>query len=666
VTTSNGGNGSAAALYLPTELDPEFNPGVEDMDYAQRFSDLARVFEHCERPEQAVLFASTCRNQWLTTNAAFVDLRDAIGGAALPSRVSRGLYELRRGNPGRAERLFREALALMAQLRAKLQCWMDREFLLSDIEQAMESLDDNIARDRSRAWLRRQRFGPPTTGPSDQARYLALDTQENARCSEPLGLMREAERRLTVALRVALDASLLVAAVEAIDTSAAAEQDDSAARLFEIEEVIGESQAPPDSEAGWQRLLGQISKDPGALTAALHEDPAGETILRFANGSELLLPSSAPDSKSLTEVLNVLIDLCEAVVEWAREAVLDRFSANTAEPPMPSPFVIDLSPHELQSGERTRNFQVTRADGRCDSVPDRGRLALLECGMPEDAYSHTRKELYVYDRDQAEGARKAKEIICAAIDAAAARDAAFLAIPEVFVPREALPDLTVRAERANLGLIAGLEYPERLGGAVNEALIAVPGLMEPLFQRKQGPSVYEIRDGAFDHDQRLWFIRRTALGNLAVILCSDFLELDLLWAVAQVDERVDVVVVCSRNRNPEVFERLAIADAARLHAYIAVVNAYPPRRAGQPASGHGTLVAQPRLEQPALHLDRTELPISWEGRIAPPCVAFAELEVAAIRERDTERAGAHGYLRPPRFARWQPDATLPNVGDHSG
>jgi predicted amidohydrolase len=313
--------------------------------------------------------------------------------------------------------------------------------------------------------------------------------------------------------------------------------------------------------------------------------------------------------------------------------------------------VINFTPDEVESSEaRVRQFKVNPFDGR-QTTQNVGRLALLKCGMPDAAYSKARKDHMAYNQEHA-GLRNAKRIALAAIDAARDQKADFLAMPEIFLPRGAVDEVKDAAEGAGLGLIAGIEYPEKHGGPVNEALVHVPGWYEPLRQRKQSPSREEVKSAVFETTMELAFVKRTTLGNLGVIVCSDLLELDVLWAMSSFNEKLDVVVVCSHNYHPEIFEPLAIADATRLHAFVAVVNTWTPRdKDTELPSGEGTLVAQPNFREPLLELEEHPLAVEWEDEIVRPSIAVAKLDIASIRERELEKPGAHGYISPPRFAR---------------
>lgn len=133
---------------------------------------------------------------------------------------------------------------------------------------------------------------------------------------------------------------------------------------------------------------------------------------------------------------------------------------------------------------------------------------------------------------------------------------------------------------------------------------------------------------------------------MLVVVCSDYLEHDIVTR-AWLDQHVDTLVVCARNPNPSVFERLAAADAIREYCNVVVVNAFPGDDDGAPPSGAGALVAVPRREEPLLELDEQPLEVEWDHS-PKPSLAIAELDMKAISSRSLSARRA--YLRPSRFA----------------
>ena len=649
--------------YLPVGLEENFRPSEEDMKYAERFQRTAGVIEECRNAELVALLLSTCRNQWMAVNGMFVDLQGILGADHLPDLASRGYYDFAEGKMDRSAKLFNKALQLRAALAQKLACWSKREALLEQLKKAIASPKrDALERDRLEGWLARQGHGLSIPGRIRQAQYLRLDLADT-HCAEELALIERSTAKLTAALRIAHRTARLAALGESI-AAGKAEQAEETDPLFDLsEDVDAEPGEELDRQAeserklagAWAKLRDVVLSHGAEIGFDVSggegdpieiEGPDGECFRIEVEITEAALAEEPPAA------LGGLMSRSRTIVDATRSKVFEAFTPNVAVPPMPSPFVVDLTPDDSASSEgRVRPFIIRTADGRQRTL-DTAKLALLRCGMPASAYSTARKEHITYHPDHKEGARQAREIALAAVAEAQNREAAFLVMPEVFLPRGAVREVRRAAEEAKIGLIAGVEYPEKQGGPINEVLVDIPGWDEPLRQRKQAPSVEELNHTSFESTLELFLIRRTALGNIGVIVCSDVMELDLVWALASFDYVLDVVVVCARNYKPEIFERLAIADASRLHALIAVVNSWAPRAKDKELpSGKGTLVARPDSEEPLLPLAEYPLEVSWDGAIEQPSIAIAELNIAEIRARDLERPGAHGYITPPHFVR---------------
>jgi hypothetical protein len=133
------------------------------------------------------------------------------------------------------------------------------------------------------------------------------------------------------------------------------------------------------------------------------------------------------------------------------------------------------------------------------------------------------------------------------------------------------------------------------------------------------------------------------------------LEFDVVRDLADVEERLDLIVVCARNPNIKIFETLAIADAARIYAGIAIVNARPdrPEQEGsprKPATSDGTSVALPLRKHHLLaEAERVALDVAWSGD-EQPSLALYDFPLRSIRDRDRE-SQADEYLPPPAYTR---------------
>jgi hypothetical protein len=448
----------------------------------------------------------------------------------------------------------------------------------------------------------------------DDAEYIALKLDESPEGRNQLELIAEFRSR------IALISDVLSRAKEAAHAATAPQS-----QLF--------TTAHSGTDA-WKELVSY-------LEAPAQSDRAAAEVLGVA------APSADTPADARPAVIEDVLGACESLLEKIREGIRESFRPNVPRAPLPAPYVLDFTPPRALLHTGT-SFEVVRGRGRQRSLEDRPRVALVAAGVPESAYQQG--EIYRYRVDESV-AKNASEMAREAIAAAIEHEAQAIIFPECFIPDAAREELETLAAEHDLMLVGGVEQRFSIEGrVVNEAAVVL-GSAPPGSQRKQRPSVYEARAPVFDADHRLSVFEDTILGTMGVVVCSDYLELDLVWRLASHEPRLDTLVVCSRNPNPVVFERLAVADAARLFASVIVVNSRPvPRDAGDSPDGSGTLVALPRREQPladpleAVTLDAT----GWECPVGAELLIY-EIPIADVRSRFKTRT-ASGYLPAPTFA----------------
>jgi hypothetical protein len=591
---------------------PKGGAEVADFEYAQRFVDLAKAIEGCDRSEDVAVLLSTCRNHWMATNAVFLDLKRALGSGDFPDSVSSALFEIERRRPAEAIQHLDKAGEYLAYARDKLRAWADREELLVQLEQSVGALE-NISKARVENLLQEQRKTAPAPETTDHVKYLVLSEREEDACIERMRSLREVAATLEAICTVAREVATLEAARQG--------------SLFEQEE---ETDRPP------RQLVEALEADLDAWGLERGENEA----VRFGEDPVLEADLALLDREAWPALFRHLCAVCTGRLEAAQKILAD-FRANNSIPPMPEPYIVDLTPKDFTGTAKEYEIELHRAPE--PATPNHAKVALLKWAIPESVFNHT--ELCRVQRPGPVDEFGA--VIRAAVEAAAERDAAFLIMPELCVPEEMVDELGDLAEQHGVGIVAGREHwADRDARIVNEALIHVPRLARGIHQRKQEPSVGEDLEERFAADRTIKVIRGTVLGTVLVMVCSDYLEHDIVTR-AWMEHHVDTLVVCSRNPNPDVFARLAMADAIREYCNVIVVNAFPDGD-GTEASGEGTLVAVPRREDPLLTLEEEPLEVAWpHGPV--PSLAIAELDMKAIFSRKRNRSD-RGYLRPSRFA----------------
>ena len=600
------------------------------------------------------MLLSTCRNQWMAANAAFADIQPVLlagrsrSGAQdelLVSRLSRhpvslAAERLESGASEDALQRFEAMVGILRQARVKLEVWERREQLTEEFEHATTTLPVGDA-GRMRRLLAEQRSLRRDNRGEAVGRYLALSTIETSEGRVVLQLLAKQQVRLAGGIHALLSvAQFRVAGSERSAALAAAIE-----RPPTLMDAVEPAAATPDDP--WPALSRALT------TPRVTGEP---TVV------ELLGLSAPPDAASeqdaySTEVIRRAVEL----VESARSSLSAGIRPNRPRPALPPPFLIDVTPAPTPTGGSGTRFGVTPHVAGTPEPPASVCVGLLRCGVPQHAYAEGL--LYQYDRSgEVDHAARAREIAEAAVRRAASEDVAVVVMPECFVPYDAADELAELADELGVTLIAGVEHVAAPDGRiVNAAVVCAPGL-DPVRQRKQRPSVYEAKRYAFACDGVLRVFERTPLGTLGVMICSDYLELDILWALASHEPRIDSLIVPARNPNPDLFLRVAAGDALRLHANVIVANADPGGGSRQ-ATGEGSIVAWPERLTGSLTEDGERMVLdasAWDDSEIPSLAVFS-VTVAALAGRMKGRTD-HGLAAAPAFV----TETPADDGDEDG
>lgn len=637
---------------------PPVSASESDERFAERFVELAALVASCRRRGRISLLLSTCRNQWMTINAAFFDIREVLVARQAPDAATEALEQLKFARFRRASRVANRGLMMLGQAREKFEVWEQRESLREEFEAALHALPEGFSKQRIKRWYDAQSTGRARGVEPAQTKYMALDLRGDPEANGFLELLDDAERRLRVVFNLVTHAARLLESESEPESELEPDM-----RLFEAEEERdpttgtrggdgSQGHAGGDPQDTWRRLVRLLAAESSALGATWDQSTDEGTRLVFSDAAAIPLPDALP---AAAEVQAIIDDLrqhaLDTVTEVGKELAAS-FRPNVAQKPLPEPFVLDLRPRPI--GTHTpRKFKIASYQGVHEHVPDTARIAILDVDIPEAAYSRD-DSLYIYEHG--EPVMHARELALAAVTRAHAEGAAALVMPEVFIPRANRREVFDAARESDLMLIGGLDYPVRIGRAINETAIVATGLGKEVFQRKQRPSVYELRPNLYEPDGRLVVVEHSPIGTFATVVCSDYLELDLLWALASQPARLDVVVVCSRNPVPAPFARLAEADAVRLHAYVIVVNSISNQRSDERTS----FICAPGVHSSAVDVTAHELPTRSEIMRRPELLV-ADLDLRELRSLDSGRGGRR-FLAPPHF----PRRTLPTdpvVGD---
>lgn len=547
----------------PAELLADIQPDRSDLDYAHQFELMAKLVQSCTKSDMVALRLSTCRNIYLTINAVFIDLQYALGHGSMPSTLSHLIEALRRKDYKRAKTLYAEAREAIAIGKHKLQVWDSREDLDAEIgvAKAAFSLADRGLID---ALLNEVRTSTPDAAQSWDREYYRWSSKEYDVVRSKLIKLRDSYARVEAILNVAY-------AYESL--------------------AVNDDLFAGDRASVWAGVFDALCSNNAHLDIILREDAASWTT---SNHEQRIVERSWGSPAKAEEYFDCVLEHLKGVASSVYEELTFEFRPNVGVPPLPQPFVLDLS--QYAPGSMLTQFsppKVLIEDDQKSSQPV-VKVARLDCGIPL-GYFNIETARYTGD-DRREEVRK---LVRAAISDAAAGGAQLIAIPEYVYPRGDEDELPAMATEKNIIVIAGLEGRTiRSGGRdllVDEVRVCLPG-RRAITQFKERPSVYEPTLW-HQSEQKVYF--RTTVGTFAVVLCSDYREADTLSALASSPTKIDLLVVCSFNPNPPQYVNFAMTDCHRLYTHIFIANNYAPEASGSASSARqtsafGSGVASPR------------------------------------------------------------------------
>lgn len=591
--------------YLPKDASVPSSSTPEDQHYAQAFQDVAEVLRLSGDAERLTLLLSTCRNAYLTINALFRDLVEVLGHGAHPSLLSSALFLLKQGQFDRAHEPLDEAAAALSIFTEKRTVWEDRHALKATLDSTLAEKVDALVRDRVVQLTRNVRTSDGGHSTTWDPRFYEFSQTEPATLSESLAMLDQTARVLTAITSVAR-----------------------AIAALPVEDLLFGSEI----EAQWPRLRRLLVQHAAALALVLvpATGDGTEAITWNLDGHIIEFPD-IPESGAagIPPGVAPLLAHLDAQLRAEYERLRITFRPNIGQPPLPPPFLIDLS--EPQSREIWWPAPEAERHQFGREIPPTVRVALPLIGIPL-AYFNTTQDRY---RDQFRP--EIERLARTAIQAAGNRGADVVVFPECFLPRSSAQELADLAASLNVTLIGGLEgHLDGDASLQNEALIRFPDHARLFLQSKQMESVYEPK---LRVTGGVRIFQGTRIGTFAVVVCSDALEWGVLSALASAPTDLHLTFICAMNPHPELFKCLAIADAARLYCHVVIANNRTNPRQPSEASGEGTLVCSPRRDScPIPSVPKFALGLPSIGGTAPEMVIH-EVSVGSLLTSRRQRVG---------------------------
>ena len=208
----------------------------------------------------------------------------------------------------------------------------------------------------------------------------------------------------------------------------------------------------------------------------------------------------------------------------AHSRMRESFRPNVAKLPMPAPFVISLRPQNpARATGQTTPLSFYRIRCATTTTPkDTVRIAIAGLAVPGKQLNlqHYRLSKEISDT--------VKHDIRGAIEAAKTKGCDAIAFPEYSVPSSMDNELMELANKHGIVIVAGLDGQMFDDKLVDQAIVAIPGEKRAHYQRKQEPSLEEEAGEAFFRDGQFRRFSNSPIGDFAVVLCSDLLQLNIL------------------------------------------------------------------------------------------------------------------------------------------
>lgn len=605
--------------YRPKALRSGFEPSPDDLAYARAFSYLVQMTKHIKNSEAAVLRLSTCRNAFLTVNAVFVDIAECVGYADEPSRIAKALFLAAKNRTAELKLVLDEVGERLGQVDLKYGVWQNR-FQIDDAIEVARCACDPLIADELRPILRNVRTSISDASSADQwdGKWYAWSSDEPTIARDRLQRLIQVRERLAALCEV----------LKAI-------------RIYiDVVPLSGAGLFTQPADADWN-LFGSTCLRQGDLW-----DLASGTGHASEFGSELdLMPvseviSECHSNSDRCEAVRAILGRLDRVTAAIRMYLATFFQENASRRRMPPPFVVDLaSCRSPADEEQSPRVQILQRDFGSES-PKVIHLAFLKGSLPDGFIDKDGR--YAQPED---AVLHLGTLVERAIDSCEGPTPTALILPEMFLPSATLQQLTAAARRRRVVLIAGIEHPGAdSNDPENSVVIQLPCHQSPIKQLKSRNSVLEQRFKCRTPFLRVLY--GTEIGSFAVIVCSDYMQLDIMTALHQVRQPIDLLFVCSQNPHPDIFETFAYTDSVRLYCHVAIANTYRPVASTTPSLN--ALVCSPLRDV----AKRSRTPMSQKEITHGPEFRFHienyELSVDDIRAGRSLERQPTGYVACPQ------------------
>ena len=548
-----------------------------------------------------------------------------MGDAVTISPLRAGCELMAQGAaPSKITEHFGRAIQTVREFETKREVWKNRHALKSEIEKAKTDLGRDSTTAPIRVDLILSKTRASMQGGGWEHELLALDLQDRPNLSR---LFADLDRIFSVvkhAAELGWNASIAIDAGPRLDLFGADEPDQKKATTSVLRLTKGLVTA---CDWQFQEASGILTVNPITGYQRPQDNPV-EKSLKFQNIS---------DSEGLRLATRDLAKLIREALYFVHFEMCRCFKPNIARAPMPEPFEIALpAPEPTFDTGHVAPPQLIHVRCATDKTPgDSVKVAVANLAIPLEIGRHYQMK--------GEVAHSVKADVRKALQAAEDSGCAAIAFPEYSVPAAMGQELLELAARHQLVIIAGLDgqwIDEKL---CDQAIVAIPGEMQPHYQCKQEPSLDEEAGGAFYRDGRLLLFTNSPIGEFAVTLCSDLVQLSSLQAWKSDGPLPELLFVIARNNFPDLYMNFAKADSFRLYTAVVIANVC---ESDHVQTNDGSCAVMPLHGEQVLPATNVEV----VGGVLLESFSVYDISLHAIRARSRGKPDK-GYLAVPNWAK---------------